>query len=393
VDLTIAGVVAGGDGMGRHPDGRVVFVEGGLPGERVKVDITEKRRDFMRARVARVDQPSPDRVAPVCPSVAAGCGGCQWQHVAPGAPQASLKAAIVADALRRLARVDMAVVVGPGVPSTGYRTSLRLAVNAEGRACYRRRHGHELVAVDTCMVTHPRLEELVVHGRYPGAREVILRVGARTGERLVYPDPPAAVGRVVVGSDVVVARRARTFLHEKAAGRRWRVSATSFFQCGPDAAEVLVGAVDRAVGSASRSTLVDAYCGVGVLGGSLGAGRVIGIESHAVAAADASANLAGLDAQVMVAEVADSPMWRRDVAGVDVVVADPSRSGLGPSAVAALSSVGAPVLVLVSCDPASLARDAGLLATRGYRLRGVELVDLFPHTFHVETVSRFERVA
>jgi tRNA/tmRNA/rRNA uracil-C5-methylase (TrmA/RlmC/RlmD family) len=304
-----------------------------------------------------------------------------------------LKAAIVADALRRLAKLDMAIVVGPGVPSTGYRTSLRLAVDSEGRACYRRRHDHELVAPDRCLVTHPRLEELVVDGRYPGARDVTLRIGARTGDRLVYPRPTASAGLVLVAPDVVVARRARTFLHEDAAGRRWRVAATSFFQSGPEAAEALVAAVNRAVGSASLGTLVDAYCGVGLFGGSLDAGRVIGIESHEVAAADASANLAGLDARVVVADVADSRTWGRGLAGVDVVVADPARSGLGPSAVAALSWVGAAVLVLVSCDPASLARDAVLLAKRGYRLSSVELVDLFPHTFHVETVSRFERVA
>jgi 23S rRNA (uracil1939-C5)-methyltransferase len=146
--------------------------------------------------------------------------------------------------------------------------------------------------------------------------------------------------------------------------------------------------VARAAGATDNSTVVDAYCGVGVIGGSLPSKRLIGIESHAVAAADATANLAraGRVAEVIVAEVAGS----RGFPHVDVVVADPARTGLGPAASTALAGIGAPVLVLVSCDPASLARDVGLLAGRGYRLTGVEVVDVFPHTFHVETVSRFE---
>jgi 23S rRNA (uracil1939-C5)-methyltransferase len=191
------------------------------------------------------------------------------------------------------------------------------------------------------------------------------------------------------------------YVHELVAARRWRVSAGSFFQSGPDAAEVLIGSVVRALGDAlgGGGHLVDAYCGVGLLGGAVVAAapaglRLTAVESQQTAVADAAANLADLDARVVRAEVADAAAWRAggSDAVVDAVVADPARPGLGRSAAAAVSECRAPVVVLVSCDPASLARDTTLLAGHGYALTRAEVVDLFPHTFHVETVSRFELV-
>jgi 23S rRNA (uracil1939-C5)-methyltransferase len=195
---------------------------------------------------------------------------------------------------------------------------------------------------------------------------------------------------------VIVARHAGVYLHEEVAGRRWRVSAGSFFQSSPDGAEALLAAVARALGDAlvGGGQLVDAYCGVGLLGGSLAAAatgvRVTAVESQRTAVADAKANMADLDGRVVRAEVADRDAWRDGP--VVAVVADPARSGLGRSAAAAVADCRAPVVVLVSCDPASLARDACLLASHGYRLASVEIIDLFPHTFHVEAVSRFELV-
>jgi 23S rRNA (uracil1939-C5)-methyltransferase len=393
--LTVTGVAAGGDGIAREPDGRVVFVEGAIPGDEVVAEVLAERRDYLRAKVDEVIGKSSDRVDAPCPEVERGCGGCQWQHVEAGAQQ-RLKAVIVADALRRLAHIEGPVASGSPIAPAGYRTTLHLAVDADGRACFRRRRGHELVNVASCLVAHPLLAELVVSGRYRGASEVTLRVGARTGERLVYARPVTAT--VEVPADVTIARRAGAFLHERAAGRRWRISAGSFFQSGPEAAEALSAAVGRAVGPtlSAGGHLLDAYCGVGLLGGSLVAGSIdetvslTAVEAVGLSAADASANLADLRARVVTAEVAEVDAWR--AAPVDVVVADPARPGLGPSASAALASTRAGLIVLVSCDPASLARDAVLLGGHGYRLASVEVVDLFPHTFHVETVSRFELV-
>jgi 23S rRNA (uracil1939-C5)-methyltransferase len=404
LDLTPSVVVAGGAALARDAGGRVVFVEGALPGERVRARLTEERKDFARAVVTEVVEASPDRVAPPCPALAAGCGGCTWQHVA-SAAQARLKADIVVDALRRIGRLPEPPAPSVvSLPGPVLRTTARLAVTADGRAGHRRRGGEgDAVATDACLAVHPLLEELMVDGRYPGAEEVLLRVGVASGERLARVR--RAAGDVQVPPGVAVVQEGdgrRAFVHEDVAGRRFRVSMDSFFQPGPVAAEGLVAAVSEAVGDSLPSTaagggghLVDAYAGVGLFASTLGAARgvrVTAVESDKGAAADARVNLADLDAEVVASEVG---RWRptgKRRRRVDVVVADPARPGLGRPGVAALTALGARRLVLVSCDPASLGRDVALLAAAGYRLATVATVDAFPHTFHVETVSRFDRV-
>ena len=385
-------MAAGGSALARDADGRVVFVDGALPGERVRARVTDARKDFVRAVAVEILEPSPDRVAPPCAALAAGCGGCTWQHVS-SAGQARLKVEIVLDALRRIAKLPdpPAPAVVP-LEGPALRTTARLAVSPTGRAGHRPHAGTGAVEADACLATHPRLEELIVAGRFPGAGEVLLRVSVATGERLAVVD--RAADRVQAPEGVAVFQegdRRPAFLHEDVAGRCFRVSAGSFFQPGPVAAAALVSAVDAATGDALRAggTLVDLYAGVGLFASLIGAGRsarVVAVESDRSAVADARVNLADLDAKVVAAEVA---RWRPSPA--DVVVADPSRSGLGRPGAGAVTAAGAPRVVLVSCDPASLARDAVLLAQAGYRLTSVALVDAFPHTFHVETVSRFER--
>jgi 23S rRNA (uracil1939-C5)-methyltransferase len=374
-------MAAGGAALAREPGGRVVFVEGALPGERVRARVTESRKDFARAVAVEILDASPDRVAPPCAALAAGCGGCTWQYVS-AAGQRRLKAEIVTDALRRIAKLaeppapEPAPLAGPAL-----RTTARLAVSASGRAGHRPRTGSGAVETDACLAAHPLLEELIVSGRYPGAGEVLLRVSVATGERLVLVD--RAAERVQVPEGVGVFQegdRRPAFVHEDVAGRRL-----------PVVAGALVAAVDAAIGDAlpPGGAFVDLYAGVGLFAATIGGAhraRVVAVENDPPAVADARVNLAGLDAKVVDAEVG---RWRPRPA--DVVVADPSRSGLGRPGAGAVAATGAPRVVLVSCDPASLARDTVLLAAAGYRLASVALVDAFPHTFHVETVSRFDR--
>ncbi len=388
--LEITTVVAGGDGLGRDDTGRVVFVDGALPGETVAVELHQQKKDFARGHVAKVLRPSDDRVEPPCPFVATGCGGCDWQHVRPDA-QRRLKAAIVTDALRRQARLEVAVDEGPALPADGYRTTLR-GVAVGGRFGFRRRHSHEVVEIGPCLVAHPLVDELVTDGRFPNG-EVVLRAGARTGERLVIVNVDAAAAQVPEGVRVVSAAElssgARAWFHEEVAGRRWRISARSFFQARPDGAEALINAVGRAMEGAlpTGGHLVDLYGGVGLLAGALAGGaQVTLVEQSASSVADARVNLADQDARIVRADV---DHWGAGRA--DVVVADPPRTGLGRRGVGKVAATHASRLALVSCDPGSLGRDARLLAEAGYELRSSQLVDLFPHTSHVEVVSRFDR--
>ncbi len=388
--LEITSVVAGGDGLGRDPSGRVTFVPGALPGETVRVELHQQKKDFARGQVVDVVVPSPDRAAPPCPFVAAGCGGCDWQHVQPGA-QRRLKAAVVADALRRQARIDVVVDEGPVLSSEAYRTTLR-GVATDGRFGFRRRHSHELVDVGPCLVAHPLLDELVTDGRFPNG-EVVLRAGARTGERLVIVNVDPSSAQVPEDVRVVSAAElssgTRAWFHEEVAGRRWRISARSFFQARPDGAEALISAVAEAMDGAlpAGGHLVDLYGGVGLFAGALGGeAQVTVVEQSASSIADARVNLAGQQARIVRADV---DHW--GPARADVVVADPPRTGLGARGVTKVDATHAGRLVLVSCDPGALGRDARLLADAGFELTRSQLVDLFPHTSHVEVVSRFER--
>jgi 23S rRNA (uracil1939-C5)-methyltransferase len=390
VTLDVTRIVAGGDGLARDDAGRVTFVTGALPGEKVRASVHDRRRDFSKASAVEVLQPSPDRAAPPCRFVAEGCGGCDWQHVLPEA-QRRLKAEIVADALRRQAHLDVAVDLGPALPATAYRTTAR-GVAAGGRFGFRQRASHDPVPVSPCLVAHPLLDELIINGRFPDG-EVILRVGARTGERLAIVhggrDDVRLPTDVRVVSEAELRGGSRAWYHEELAGRRWRISARSFFQARPDGAEALAQAVAQAVEGALTvdAHLVDLYGGVGLFAGSLDpVGRVTLVESGASSVADARINLTDRQARILKSDVA---RWRP--ARADVVVADPPRAGLAAAGVAAIAATQAERVALVSCDPAALGRDAKLLQEAGYELRTATLIDLFPHTSHVEVVSRFDR--
>ena len=366
VRLVATALATGGAAVARQAGGRVVLVEGALPGETVDAVITDEHSNFARAQVIAVLESSPDRVAPPCPHVARGCGGCGWQHVSADA-QRRAKLSLVTEALVRLGGVEAPVVQpGPRLPAAGYRTTLRMTMGPD-RAGFRRYHGHDVVEVGECLVAHPLLAELVAEGDFGPAREVTLRCGAATGDRLALLAPSAA-GAVlppsvlVVGEDELEAGR-RAWMFEEVAGARLRVSATSFFQANPAGAEALADAVKVAVAGVGPGELVDAYGGVGLFGATAGAGRPVTVlERSPSSAADARVNLPA--AKVLRLDV---ERWRSSPAAV--VVADPPRTGLGRRGVAALAASGAGHLVLVSCDAASLGRDAGLLVAQGYGLR------------------------
>lgn len=398
--LRLDSPAVGGEALGRDPDGRVVFVAGGAPGDLVEVELTEVKKRFARGRVLRVLEPSPDRVTPPCPHVSDGCGGCDWQHLSIGA-QHRHRSRLVTDALIRGGGVtDPKVHDGP-VPPVAARTTVRGVADASGRFAFRRRRSNEPIPIDSCLVTHPMVEEIVVDGRFPAGAEITIRIGARTGERIVIVDEAKGGGGdpevVAVPGDVVVVTGAeltagrRVWFHEEAAGRRWRVSARSFFQPSPEAAEALVEVtgelLERHRPDAER--LVDLYAGVGLFAGTVGAGRsVTAVERSASSIADARVNLSSESDDVRILELAVAS-WRPGPA--DVVIADPARRGLGTEGAAAVDATGAQLCVLVTCDVGALGRDTRLLRDAGFRHAGSTALDLFPHTGRVEVVTAFLR--
>ena len=382
--------IAGGEALGHDPDGRVVFVRGGTPGDDVSVRIVEQKGEWSRGIVTQVHAPSPDRVEPPCVRRREGCGGCDWQHLAVPA-QLPAKMEIVRDALRRTGKLDSPVLtLGRTVPADGYRTTIRVVGGSDGRASYRQDRSHDTVLASGCIIAHPALLPVIDQLRITPELEVSLRVSVATGQITARWDKRKGE---VHGLPRSVYSGANAFLVERVAGHDLRVSAGSFFQSGPDAAELLIDAVGRAAPElATADTVLDAYAGVGLfaVAGAPPTSKVITVETSRAAVEDCKVNLAGRDARIEQSEVST---WRPGHGeSIDVAVADPARSGLGRPGIAAMVAADPDVLVLVSCDPVALARDADLLGKQGYRHDGTEVLDLFPHTHHVECVTRFVRV-
>jgi 23S rRNA (uracil1939-C5)-methyltransferase len=375
-------MASNGQAVARDSNGKVVFVDGALPGEEVAAEIRSQHSQYSTARLLQVLTPSPDRIPPPCPELMAGCGGCPWQQVTPPA-QARMKRELIAEAITRIGRLGP-----PSIEPTvelvpwGYRTSLRAGV-IDGRPALRRAHSDDLVPIERCLIVHPLISSLLGR-RFEGASEILLRCGATTGERLasltpsrVQPDLPADV-------------RAEDF-HEVVAGRRWRISARSFFQSRADGAEALARlVVDAATEHAAGGVAVDLYSGVGLFAGALAerGWSVTAVEGSSISVRDARANLADLGVDV---QQADVTAWKPRRA--DLVVADPSRTGLGVEGADAVAATAAARVVLVSCDSASLGRDLGLLVERGFEVTRVTPVDMFPHSFRVEVVTVMDRSA
>jgi len=377
VILDIERVAHGGVCVAHAPDGRVVFVRHTLPGERVRVAVTEERRSYLRADAVDVLESAASRVAPPCPWAGpAKCGGCDWQHVDLAA-QRLLKAAVVKEQLQRLARIDREVVVeaAPGDDDgLRWRTRMRLAVDGEGRAGLRRHRSHEVVPIDDCLiaVSGARVPD-VVERDWPPDHEVVVDV-SNTGERAVAIGEPEEL------------------LTEQAAGRSWLVPIGGFWQVHPAAADLLAAAVVDDARPTGDDRCLDLYSGVGLFAGTLAsrAKAVTAVESDARAVAAAERNLAE-DGNVEVVRDRVDRWLRRASTPADVIVLDPPRKGAGREVVDGIVARSPRVVVYVACDPAALARDVATFAGHGYALRSLRAFDLFPMTAHVECVARLTR--
>jgi tRNA/tmRNA/rRNA uracil-C5-methylase (TrmA/RlmC/RlmD family) len=371
-----------------------VFVRHALPGERVRAVVTEggEAAAYLRADAVDVLVPAPDRVSPPCPYAGPGrCGGCDWQHASLAA-QRRLKGAVVTEALTRLAGIQRSVEVEevPGAPAgLGWRTRVRFAVDGEGRAGLRRHRSHAIEPVARCLIAHPLVEALGVEGRrWPGTQSVQAVAAVATGESLVLPFPRP---RPETGPEIV---------HERAAGRTWRVTGGGFWQVHPGGADTLATAVAEALDPRPGESAVDLYAGVGLFAGvvapALGpGGRVTAVESDPTAVRDARHNLRDLRTVRVERGRADRVLDRLAGQGrlrrTDLVVLDPPRSGAGRGVVDRIARLRPRRVAYVACDPAALARDLAWLAERGYRLTGLRAFDLFPMTAHVECVVRLDR--
>ncbi|WP_432094738.1 class I SAM-dependent RNA methyltransferase [Streptomyces sp. bgisy100] len=425
-EVEVGPVAHGGHCIARTPGGRVLFVRHTLPGERVVARVTEGQEDsrFLRADAVQVLEASPDRVEAPCPYAGPGrCGGCDWQHAAPGA-QRRLKVAVITEQLSRLAGLtpeeagwDGTVEPAPGdkvargeVPQ--WRTRVQYAVDAEGRAGLRKHRSHEVQPVDHCMIAAPGVSELGVEKReWPqiAGVEAIAATGSHDRQVILTPAPGGRLPIVELDKPVSVMRvdekdkgvhrvHGRPFVRERAADRTWRVGAGGFWQVHPKAADLLVEAVMQGLMPRKGEMALDLYCGVGLFAGALAErvgdqGAVLGIESGKRAAEDARHNLEDLDRVRIEHGKVDQILPRTRITEADLIVLDPPRAGAGKPTVAHLAGLGARRIAYVACDPAALARDLGYFRGEGYEPVSLRAFDLFPMTHHVECVAILKPVA
>jgi 23S rRNA (uracil1939-C5)-methyltransferase len=443
LELEVTDLARDGRGIGRR-DAEVVFVAGGLPGDRLAVRIAARHRHHLVGELLQVLTPSPSRRRPPC-ILADHCGGCTLQPLEDRAQQ-RWKENLVRESLRRLGGLDDPPLrpLVPAPDGLGYRNRAVIPLERSGdgrlRAGYYRRGTHRIVNMNRCPVLDPRIDGLIAplkadleasgwpidrHGDAPGGglRHLALRLGVRTGEVLLtliathdrlpdleelarhwrheFPDlvgvclnlQPLATN-ILMGADTRVVA-GRGWLIERFAGLDFRIAADTFFQVHTTQAEAVVALLLEGLGPPA-GTLIDAFCGIGTYSLPLAAAgwRVVGIEQHPpavdLAAVNAAAN--GLAERATFETAAVAAVLAERLVGVEALFLDPPRKGLEEATLEAIRSRPPRRLLYLSCDPATLARDLNrLLASGPYRLLWAQPIDFFPNTSHIETLAVLER--
>jgi 23S rRNA (uracil1939-C5)-methyltransferase len=412
LELSLDGIAQGGEGVGRWNE-RVVFARGGLPGERVRVYLTEGRDSYAHGVVADVLAPSAERIPPRQPDA----DHMPWQHIAYPA-QLRFKRQILADQLAKIGRLDHAVVEATiAAPRPWhYRSSARF--HGEGRRIgYYASDSHELREITVDPLLLPVLNDLlaglraVLRAGMLAPAEIILRASEVYGYALAALRGAAGVDladlRRIAGAwrmrcpalaGVVLlsaaGRQVETLgadvLIEELDGIAFQLHPAGFFQVNVAAASKLLELVRDRLEPRGHERLLDLYCGAGTFTLPLAAAvsEVLGIEEHAGAVEDGRATAAANGVANVRFEVGHVEMMlaRRD-STFDAVVLDPPRRGCHPRALAELLRLAPPRIVYVSCHPATLARDLKHLVAGGYQVARVQPVDLFPQTAHIESVT------
>jgi 23S rRNA (uracil1939-C5)-methyltransferase len=418
IELTVERPVAGGRMLARQ-DGRVVLVSGAIPGERVLARVERTVRHTIFAGVVEVLDASPFRRPPFCDP---RCGGSVYAHIVPE-HQRALKGAIVADAFRRLGGMTIDPPSVAGASEEGYRLRARLHVQGEragffledthtlcDAAATRQLRSDALSAVTALLVQlgdAASLIEAVVVSENVDASMCVLHLDVKAGAKIAQLESHARLvdgvtgvtmrsgSRLIAlaGVPTVTDRAGALFGHEAPipAETEWTRSGASFFQGN----RFLIGdLVSHVLAHATGARVLDLYSGVGLFAVALAArgATVTAVEGDAASGDDLELNAARWPSHVLVRRGSVEDVATTLSAGAfDAIVLDPPRTGASPDALASIIKLAAPRVVYVSCDPATLARDAKALVAAGYRLGPIQGFDLFPNTAHVETVAVFDR--
>lgn len=387
-------LVYGGEGLARV-NGQVLLAPFVLPGELVSVRTEQVKTGLLRGSEAQICEPAAQRVTPRC-EYFGNCGGCNYQH-AEYAYQLVQKQAILRETLQRLGRIDyqdeISVVSGP---PWEYRNRIQLHF-ADGRVGFHRAGSRELCAIDHCPISSPKLNEII--GKFasivtrPEWPKFLRSLEVFTNEsevqlHIVDSMRPVAA-RFFEWCGTFLSGLAEDAIHYQAGGYKFRLSRGSFFQVNRFLIDVLVAEV---LGATRGRTAIDLYAGVGLFSLPLvdRFEEVVAIERGGTAYRDLTANAAEAGERLQTRKSSAEEFLASIDSTPDLVIADPPRAGLGKEATAELLRIRPQALKLVSCDTATLARDARKLS-EAYRIKRLTLIDLFPQTYHFEVVVHLER--
>ena len=411
IQLQMEKPVYGGDCLSRlrNPDGKpgkTVFVPLTLPGETITALITEDKRSFLKAELDQILTPSPSRIAAGCAHFGA-CGGCQYQH-ADYLTQLQIKQQILRETLSRAnVTIPTEIAVLAGEP-WAYRNRIRLALTPAGEPAYRGRRSHDLIAIHECPIAAPLLTEIaldlgsVIDPNDPrnDLSEIEIFANHDSSELLVtfHTHSGAPIYRKLRFTPREGSLRPHAeqddqpFLTYRVSGHDFRVPHGAFFQINRHLLDEFAKLVTA---NHHGSVAWDLYTGVGLFARHLAQSfsRVVAVESAPASRESLIYNLASTGSEPIAASTIEYLRRNRELREPrpDLIVLDPPRAGLGDEVTALLNAIGAPKMAYVSCDPTTLARDLRALTIERYRIDKITLVDMFPQTYHLETVVELSR--
>jgi 23S rRNA (uracil1939-C5)-methyltransferase len=372
----------------------------------LRVRLVEQKRGHARAELLEVIEASPDRIQPQTPAGGAPCPGCHYQHM-PYELQLTAKDAIFKEQLERIGALFDPPLL-PALPSPkvwNYRNHIQLHMNEQGQLGYHEARSNQVIPVQRDPLAEEPLNE-VLGQLEPGAGA---RVGASKpapGDRRGHPaglgSQPAGTPQLSVedldASVVYVSPKGQLLMagsdhvYMQAAGRAFKVSAQSFFQVNTGQASQMVAYLLERAPLDQRTTVLELYSGVGLFSAFIAprAGRLVAVEASESANADFVENLDEFENVELYEATVDRTLPGLEIQP-DLILVDPPRSGLGPKVLPPLLALAAPHLIYISCDPATLARDAARLVEGGYQLEQITLFDMFPQTYHIESLSIWRR--
>jgi 23S rRNA (uracil1939-C5)-methyltransferase len=400
--ISLTDMTFGGDALGKLPDGRAVFVPFGLPGETVRIRLTEEKSTFARGQIYEIITPSPLRIPARCPYFG-NCGGCSYQQLA-YPDQLSLKQKLVADQLKRLAGLaDFPVEPIVASPSPWYyRNTMQFRVSPAGRLGFQRANSTTFIEIKECFLPQENINQLWPQldlEENSGIERVVIRAGGEDdlilGLESQQELPPEfsvdfPISVVYSNGDDSTVFSGDEFVLMAVSGRSFKVSIKSFFQTNIPQAEAMVAKVLQLSGDLSGKTVLDAYCGVGLFSAFMAgqAAQLIGIELSDSACDDYATNLDEFDNVSLYMGAVEQVLPSLEI-HPEIVVIDPPRAGLDQRVIAAVTAAQPAKVIYVSCDPATFARDAKRFIQQGYSLVSVAPFDQFPQTHHIETISLF----